>query len=186
MAQCETCGHKTCVAAGKIREIWCEDWEAKVVNNGCESCHNIFCADAGKKGKEPTCFGAWKSKPLEQGIIEAAIKDSGNRTEFPSGAVRDMHIGKGRMDLLPWSAIIQLSKHCERGALKYGERNIDKGLPIHSLMDSAFRHMAKYMEGAIDEDHLLAALWNLAWAVQFEVDMPEMQDIPARMEDTAK
>lgn len=29
------------------------------------------------------------------------IKDSGQRTEFISGAVRDMHDGKGRMDLLP-------------------------------------------------------------------------------------
>lgn len=32
-----------------------------------------------------------------------SIKDSGSRTEFPSGAVRDMSAGKGRMDLLPWS-----------------------------------------------------------------------------------
>jgi hypothetical protein len=47
-------------------------------------------------------------------------------------------------------------------------------------MDSAFRHMAKYMEGENDEPHLVAALWNLAWAVQFEAVMPEMQDIPAR------
>lgn len=30
------------------------------------------------------------------------IKDSGERTEFGTGAVRDMHSGKGRMDLLLW------------------------------------------------------------------------------------
>lgn len=30
------------------------------------------------------------------------IKDSGDRTEFETGAKRDMHAGKGRMDLLPW------------------------------------------------------------------------------------
>lgn len=29
------------------------------------------------------------------------IKDSGDRTSFDSGAVRDMHSGKGRCDLLP-------------------------------------------------------------------------------------
>lgn len=28
------------------------------------------------------------------------IKDSGDRTKFETGAVRDMHSGKGRMDLL--------------------------------------------------------------------------------------
>lgn len=33
------------------------------------------------------------------------IKDSGNRTEFESGAVRDMREGKGRCDLLPLDVI---------------------------------------------------------------------------------
>ena len=44
-----------------------------------------------------------------------------------------MHSGKGRMDLLPWEALVEVSKHCEEGALKYGERNCEKGIPIHSL-----------------------------------------------------
>ena len=107
--------------------------------------------------------------------------DSGERREFESGAVRDIQEGKGRMDLIPWTAIIELSKHCEDGALKYGERNIDKTLPISSLMDSALRHLAKYMEGYDDENHLRAALWNIAWAVQFEITNPEVQNIPNRM-----
>lgn len=68
------------------------------------------------------------------------IKDSGDRTEFETGAKRDMHAGKGRMDLLPWYGIIEVSKHCEEGALKYGEHNVDKGIPLHSLLDSASRH----------------------------------------------
>jgi hypothetical protein len=33
------------------------------------------------------------------------IKDSGERTEFKSGAVRDMHEGKGRCDLLPLDVV---------------------------------------------------------------------------------
>lgn len=121
--------------------------------------------------------GAINGKPFK---YASQIKDSGDRTKFDTGAVRDMHTGKGRMDLIPWAAIMELSKHCENGAIKYGERNIDKGIPIGSLMDSAFRHMAKYMEGANDENHLVAALWNIAWALQFETVMPEMQNIPAR------
>lgn len=32
----------------------------------------------------------------------AELKDSGNRREFETGAVRDMQEGKGRMDLVPW------------------------------------------------------------------------------------
>lgn len=109
------------------------------------------------------------------------IKDSGQRTTFSTGAVRDLHGGKGRMDLLPWAAIVEVSKHCENGAIKYGEHNVDKGIPIHSLVDSGLRHLAKYLDGWDDEPHLLAAAWNILWAVQMEIRHPELQDIPARL-----
>lgn len=104
------------------------------------------------------------------------IKDSGDRTEFETGAKRDMHAGKGRMDLLPWYGIIEVSKHCEEGALKYGEHNVDKGIPLHSLLDSASRHLAKYMVGMDDEDHLRAACWNLLWALNQRETHPELDD----------
>lgn len=108
------------------------------------------------------------------------IKDSGHRTEFTTGAVRDMHQGKGRYDLLPWEAIHELARHCEEGALKYGERNCEKGIPIHSLIDSAFRHLSCYMRGMKDEPHLRAAMWNIAFAIYMEQKHPEMQDIPTQ------
>ena len=104
------------------------------------------------------------------------IKDSGDRTEFETGAKRDMHAGKGRMDLLPWYGIMEVSKHCEEGALKYGEHNVDKGIPLHSLLDSAARHLAKYMVGMDDEDHLRAACWNLLWALNQRQTHPELDD----------
>jgi hypothetical protein len=110
-------------------------------------------------------------------------KDSGERTKFPSGALRDMHTGKGRMDLLPWSAIMEVSKHCEAGALKYGEHNVDKGIPTHSLLDSAIRHAAKYLAGYVDEPHLVAAAWNLLWAIEMEIVHPECVDTPWRAAD---
>lgn len=106
------------------------------------------------------------------------IKDSGNRREFSTGAVRDMPEGKGRMDLLPWAAIMEVSKHCEAGAKKYGEHNVDKGIPTSSLCDSAMRHLAKYLDGWNDEDHLLAAAWNVLWAVQMVKKKPEMVNTP--------
>lgn len=106
------------------------------------------------------------------------IKDSGDRRMFDTGAVRDMAEGKGRMDLLPWAAIMEISKHCENGAKKYGEHNVDKGIPTHSLCDSAARHLAKYLDGWTDEPHLLAAAWNLLWAIQMEVKHPELVDTP--------
>lgn len=105
------------------------------------------------------------------------IKDSGERTEFSTGAVRDMKKGKGRMDLLPWYGIMEVSKHCEEGAEKYGEHNVDKGIPLHSLLDSASRHLAKVMCGETDEDHLRAAAWNILWALNQRTTHPELNDL---------
>lgn len=107
------------------------------------------------------------------------ILDSGERREFETGFVRDMAAGKGRYDLCPWYAIDALARHCENGALKYGERNIDLGCPQHSLIDSALRHISKYIRGIEDEDHLLAACWNLMWALeQRERKRESLLDIP--------
>lgn len=110
------------------------------------------------------------------------IADTGNRTEFGTGAVRDMHTNKGRMDLLPACALVRLSKHFENGALKYDERNWEKGIPIHSYIDSALRHLMKYLDGMTDEDHLCAATWNCMCAMWTEEKKPELQDIPTRKE----
>lgn len=114
------------------------------------------------------------------------IKDSGERTEFSTGAVRDMKRGVGRMDLLPWYGIMEVSKHCEEGAEKYGEHNVDKGIPLHSLCDSAARHLAKFICGEIDEDHLRAACWNLLWALHQRKTHPELDDLYSHKEMVEK
>ena len=110
------------------------------------------------------------------------ILDSGSRREFETGSVRDMAEGKGRMDLLPWAAIMEVSKHCENGCKKYGAHNIDLGQNTSVLGDSAARHLAKWMEGWTDEPHLLAAAWNLLWAIQMELKRPDLCDVPWRPE----
>ena len=121
------------------------------------------------------CRACWVDDMLDE--VECF---RGERTTFNTGAQRDMHGGKGRMDLLPWAAIIEVSKHCEAGALKYGVHNVDKGIPTSSLMDSAMRHAAKYLDGQEDEDHLLAAAWNLLWAIEMRCKKPECVDTPWR------
>ena len=108
------------------------------------------------------------------------ILDSGNRTQFQTGAVRDMHQGKGRCDLLPPNALLRLARHFETGSLKYGDRNWELGIPCHSFADSGMRHLLKYMAGNTDEDHLIAAIWNLMCLAETEELRPEMQDIPSR------
>lgn len=124
------------------------------------------------------CDDYYSRYERDESVGRPKILDSGERTEFSSGAVRDMHAGKGRMDLLPWAAIMEIAKHCENGAIKYGEHNVDKGIPTHSLCDSAARHLAKYLDGWDDEPHLVAAAWNLLFAIQMEIKHPELVDTP--------
>jgi len=89
------------------------------------------------------------------------IKDSGKRQKFATGSRRDTRDGKGRFDLLPFRALRKLAVHFEKGSLKYGDRNWEKGQPLSRYMDSALRHSASVMEGRTDEPHLESAVWNL-------------------------
>lgn len=106
--------------------------------------------------------------------------NSSGLTHFSTGAIRDDHMGKGRLDLLPPCALLRLAKHYEKGALLYGEDNWQKGIPLHSYIDSAIRHLFKYQHGLDDEDHLTAVAWNILCAMWTEENMPEMIDIPTR------
>jgi hypothetical protein len=88
------------------------------------------------------------------------IKDSGTRREFETGSVRDAQEGKGRFDLIPYLPHKNLAKHYEAGIKKYGERNWEKGQPLQVFLDSANRHILRFMNGERDEDHLSASVWN--------------------------
>ena len=118
-------------------------------------------------------------------MITASVprKTTDNMTNYDTGAVRDTG-GKGRMDLLPMCALLRVSKHMEDALTHYPERNWEKGLPMHSMIDSAMRHLAKYMDGQTDEDHLSAAATNLLMAMWTEEKRPGLQDIPARSHKT--
>ena len=94
------------------------------------------------------------------------VKDSGKRQQFKTGAVRDNEEGKGRYDLLPTRAIRRLAEHYENGAVKYGDDNWLKGIPLKRMLDSAMRHLFKALEGQTDEDHLIACAWNVLGIVE--------------------
>jgi len=88
------------------------------------------------------------------------LKDSGERREFDSGAVRDAEVGKGRFDLLPMEALWELSKVFQAGAKKYAPNNWKKGIPLSVFLDSGMRHMTKFVAGWEDEPHLAMCVWN--------------------------
>lgn len=89
------------------------------------------------------------------------LRDSGDVEAFVTGAVRDNATGKGRTDLLPMRALIEVSRVFEAGGAKRGDRNWEKGIPLHRYADSGMRHFFKWMIGRNDEPHLAMACWNL-------------------------
>lgn len=75
------------------------------------------------------------------------------------------------------TALIELSKHYEDGCVKYGERNWEKGIPIHCYIDSAVRHYLKFKRGDEDERHDRAFLWNIIGALWTLDHRPDLDDM---------
>lgn len=76
--------------------------------------------------------------------------------------------------------LLDVSKHYKHGLEKYGERNWEKGIPLHSYIDSAIRHFIKWISGWDDERHDLAFMWNLMCCLHtlMFTDIPELFDLP--------
>ena len=110
------------------------------------------------------------------------VKDSGKRQSFKTGSVRDTREGKGRFDLITPIGLMRLAKHYENGAIKYGDRNWEKGQPMSRYLDSAIRHIYKHLEGHRDEDHLSAGVWNLLCVIHTE-EMIERGLLPKELND---
>ena len=109
------------------------------------------------------------------------FKDSGSRSNFTTGAVRDAAEGKGRFDLLPFEALQQVAMIFEVGAKKYAERNWEKGIPTNRYADSAMRHLHKYVAGHRDEPHAAMAAWNILCLLQ-TVHWIENGDLPRELQ----
>lgn len=108
------------------------------------------------------------------------LDDSGARITYGDGmATREPSTGKGRYDLVSPFAMRRLAKHYENGALKYADHNWEKGIPFSRYIDSAKRHIDKYIMGMTDEDHLAAATWNLFAIMHHqELGQTELDDMP--------
>jgi hypothetical protein len=89
------------------------------------------------------------------------LKDTGSRTSFTSGAVRDAGSGKGAPALVPSFVIWLLSRIYEDGAAKYTSRNWEKGMPLSVYINSMERHLSKLKAGMRDEPHATQLLWNV-------------------------
>lgn len=70
------------------------------------------------------------------------------------------------------TAMLEVAKHFEEGAKKYGENNWKRGLPRSCYIDSAVRHFMKFLREDTDEPHDRAFLWNLMCCI-WQIDEDE-------------
>lgn len=113
-------------------------------------------------------------------MSNSIMNDGGKRIEYGDGmAVREPSDGKGRFDLVSPFALARLAKWYELGAIKYSDRNWEKGIPFSRYLDSAMRHLNKFAIGMDDEDHLAAAAWNIfAMMHHQELGQKDFDDLP--------
>lgn len=194
---------------------------------------DIDCLTCKHRALNPDDFPCCKCEDLKKWEPKQEepmkIKDSGQRTEFETGAVRDIQEGKGRCDLLPldvvgilyrvkvcednrahaifgdiylftkygnWRSLadaiaqfveernfpswedmfLEVAKHFEEGAKKYGEHNWQKGIPVSRYLDSGVRHYLKWLRGDKDEPHDRAFCWNMMCAIWTCINKPELNE----------
>lgn len=75
-----------------------------------------------------------------------------------------------------YTAFLEVAKHFEEGAKKYGENNWQKGIPVHCYIDSAVRHYFKFKRGDNDEPHNRAFLWNVMCCAWTCIHKPELNE----------
>lgn len=83
----------------------------------------------------------------------------------------------------PWDGnwatmFLEVSKHFEEGAKKYGEYNWQKGIPTSCYIDSAVRHYLKWLRGDEDEPHDRAFVWNVLCCIWTCIHKPELYNYP--------
>lgn len=111
-----------------------------------------------------------------------ALKDSGQREDFATGSRRDTQDGKPRYDLVSRHALRREADLMAKGAVKYGDRNWEKGQPFARTFASLLRHAYAYADGDRVEDHLAAVRFNAGALIHFEVEIAAGR-LPADLND---
>lgn len=119
---------------------------------------------------------------LEHAVGGTVIKDSGARTEYATGAHRDLGEGKGFFHLIPFDGLQRVAKIFEAGSKKYRANNWRLGIPLSSFVNSGIRHAIKAANGWEDEDHLAQAAWNFLCAMETQA-MVKRGQLPKELLD---
>lgn len=162
-------------------------------NTGLVNNNKIITYDTGAKRDLPEIHGRCDLLPLS--VVKNILHD---RSSFLSHINDFIYIGDNKnlyaaveeFIRLAYKhgidAVLELSQHYKNCLVKYPERNWEKGIPIHSYIDSAVRHFFKWQRGDNDENHAVAVLWNLVGAIWTTDQLPELNDMPHTMTKEAE
>jgi hypothetical protein len=90
-------------------------------------------------------------------------KVDGDLATFKTGCKRS---AQGvRYDLLTPIGLRAVAEAAHEGSIKYGDHNIEKGLPVSVLLNHALAHIYCFLEGETTEIELSHAAWNLLFAI---------------------
>jgi len=112
------------------------------------------------------------------------------KVTFESGSKRNELINV-RYDLISPIGLRRLAETYALGAGIYGDRNWEKGQPFSVLLNHARDHINEFIAvqrgvqsamktlapGALQEDHLAHAAWNIFALMHFQETMPKMNDV---------
>lgn len=115
------------------------------------------------------------------GLLGMFLKDCNTAHLYECIRLFSSYYGEETTPATDCTMFLEVAKHFEEGAKKYGENNWQKGLPVHCYIDSAVRHYLKWLRGDKDEPHDRAFVWNLMcciWEVDFSPRAKENPHIP--------
>ncbi len=117
--------------------------------------------------KNPSpCIGHDKMAQIEEQnerlkkINDKIVLDKAARI-FESGAKRDSNENKPFCHMIRGYTRQRIGYHLNLGAKSYGNNNFLLGIPTETYLESLDRHLASFMEGNRDEDHLAAIFFGI-------------------------
>ncbi len=148
------------VAEGFLEENGIEAYEFKISNKMCKQI---------KESLDDTM--GFTNGPVS-GVCAPSAWDNekftpADKTTFASGAQKDQ-TGKPRFDLIPPEAMQALADTYALGAVKYNDRNWEKGIPFSAALGALKRHLNAFEMGDMintadgDIEHIAHVMW---WAV---------------------
>lgn len=115
------------------------------------------------------------------GLLVMFLKDGNTARLYECIRLFSSYYGEETNTTTDCTMFLEVAKHFEEGAKKYGENNWQKGLPVNCYIDSAARHYLKWLRGDNDEPHDRAFVWNLLcciWEVDFSPRAKRKVEVP--------